>query len=365
MSGEKLLRFGLVGASNIARKHAAALNRISCADLVAVADLDRERAQTLSSQFDIPSNYSSYRQMLESEQLDAVCVLTPSGQHAQITFDVANAGCHVIVEKPMALTVADAESQLRECDKNDVKLFVVKQNRFSRPVVALKEAIENDYFGKIVLGSVRVRWCREQAYYDSANWRGTWAQDGGVLSNQASHHIDLISWLLGDVTSVMAMNASRIAEIEAEDTSGALLRFASGAIGIIEATTAWRPTDLEGSICISGERGNVELGGFVVNELTRWDFGSGPGATNPPSEAMHSNPSEFAYTHEQFLKSVCESIISGTSIDAVTGKEGIKAVRLINALYASSVCGREVSLDEELVESPLGRVAPNNEPYAY
>ena len=354
------LRFGLIGASNIAKKHAAALSRLSDAKLVAVADIDLSRAEHLSSEFSAEAAYSSYSEMLRSEELDVVVILTPSGSHTEIALDVADSGRHVVVEKPMALTVLDADKQIASCQKNNVRLFVVKQNRFSEPISALKHAIDHDYFGRIVLGSVRVRWCRQQKYYDSADWRGTWLQDGGVLSNQASHHIDLLHWLLGNVTSVMAMNTTRLANIEAEDTSGALLRFSSGAIGIIEATTAWRPKDLEGSICISGEHGNVEVGGFVVNEITRWDFSDGPGATQMPSKDALTNPDIYAYTHDRFLKSVCDSIKSGAP-GAVSGEDGRKTVELINALYASSVSHREVFLPDKSGMSPLGKRMLSNE----
>src|SRR6184192_755484 len=156
-------------------------------------------------------------------------------------------GCNIIVEKPMALTLDDADAMIRACDGVGVRLFVVKQNRFNVPVVKLREALEQGRFGRLVLGTVRVRWCRTQAYYDQDPWRGTWALDGGVLSNQASHHVDLLKWMMGEVDSVFAKSTTALVKIEAEDTAVVVLRFRSGALGVIEATTAARPTDLEGS----------------------------------------------------------------------------------------------------------------------
>ena len=163
---------------------------------------------------------------------------------------------------------------IEACDKHGVKLFVVKQNRFNVPVVQLRKALDQGRFGKLIMGTVRVRWCRPQAYYDQDSWRGTWAYDGGVLTNQASHHVDLLEWMMGDVESVFAKSKHALADIEAEDTAVVILKFRNGALGVIEATTAIRPKDLEGSISILGETGSVEVGGFAVNEMKTWNFSS-------------------------------------------------------------------------------------------
>ena len=163
-----------------------------------------------------------------------------------------------MVEKPMALTLDDADSMIEACDNHGVKLFIVKQNRFNVPVVQLRKALEDGRFGKLIMGTVRVRWCRPQAYYDQDSWRGTWAYDGGVLTNQASHHIDLLEWMLGDVESVFAKSKTALVDIEAEDTAVVILKFRNGALGVIEATTAIRPKDLEGSLSVLGEKGSVE-----------------------------------------------------------------------------------------------------------
>ena len=161
---------------------------------------------------------------------------------------------------------------IRACDEAGVKLFVVKQNRFNVPVVKAREALDAGRFGQLILGTVRVRWCRDQAYYDQDEWRGTWAYDGGVLTNQASHHVDMLEWFFGDVVSVHARAITALANIETEDTAVATLKFRNGALGIIEATTAARPTDLEGSLSILGEKGTVEIAGFAVNQIRHWRF---------------------------------------------------------------------------------------------
>jgi UDP-N-acetyl-2-amino-2-deoxyglucuronate dehydrogenase len=193
------------------------------------------------------------------------------------------------------------------------------------------------------MGTVRVRWCRPQAYYDAAAWRGTWAWDGGVLTNQASHHIDMLEWLMGDVDSVTAMTCTRLAKIEAEDTAVAILRFRNGALGVIEATTATRPKDLEGSISILGEKGSVVVGGFAMDRLDTWEFAE----KQPEDErifATHGqNPTEFAWNHAAYLRGVVETIHSGAKA-LVDGLEGRKSLELINALYESAEIGREVPL---------------------
>ena len=185
---------------------------------------------------------------------------------------LADYGKHILVEKPIALTLDDVDRMITACDRNAVKLFVVQQNRFNVPVLKLREALEAGRFGKLVMGTVRVRWCRTQEYYDQDKWRGTWARDGGVISNQAIHHVDLLSWMMGDVESVFAKSSTALVDIETEDTAAVVLRFRNGALGIIEATTATRPIDLEGSISVLGEKGTVEIGGFAVNEMKVWNF---------------------------------------------------------------------------------------------
>ena len=209
------LRFALIGCSKIARKHATSLRRLDEAELVAVCDLDGERRMSLGSDFGVP-DYADYHQMMASQQVDVVTVLTPSGDHARRVLDLIQYGKHIVVEKPLVLRLDDADALIRASDEAGIKLFEVKQNRCNRPVQALRRALDDGRFGKLVMGTVRVRWCRTQEYYDSAPWRGTWAWDGGVLTNQASHHIDILQWMMGEPESVASMTSRRLAKIEAE-----------------------------------------------------------------------------------------------------------------------------------------------------
>jgi UDP-N-acetyl-2-amino-2-deoxyglucuronate dehydrogenase len=259
------------------------------------------------------------------------------------------------VEKPMALTLKDADRMIEACDRAGVKLFVVKQNRYNLPVQKLKTALDQGRFGKPVLGTVRVRWCRDQAYYDQDDWRGTWAMDGGVLTNQASHHIDLLEWCMGEVESVYAQTATRLVDIEVEDTGVALLKFTSGALGVIEATTATRPKDLEGSISILGEHGSVEIAGFAVNEIRTWNFDKEDKLDEEIKAGSNQSPPDvYGFGHKLFLEDVIRSINSNTR-GLVDGLEGRKSLELINAIYESVESRREVKLKFRPQHCRLGR----------
>ncbi|MGH7295080.1 MAG: Gfo/Idh/MocA family protein, partial [Polyangiaceae bacterium] len=260
------LRIGLVGCGRISGRHLDVLEALEEFKLVAVCDpvaQKRERVAVASGAV----AYVDYREMLRKERLDVVSILTESGSHARIGVDVAPHVPAVVVEKPMALTLEDADRLIEACDAHGTRLFVVKQNRYNPAVVRLRKAFEAGRFGKLVMGTVRVRWCRTQEYYDQDSWRGTWKDDGGVFANQASHHLDLLQWFMGPIESVMAYTGTRLVKIETEDTGVAVLRFTSGALGVVEATTATRPKDLEGSISILGERGSAVVAGFAVNRI--------------------------------------------------------------------------------------------------
>ena len=210
------------------------------------------------------------------------------------------------------------------CDKYKIKLFVIKQNRFNVPIIKLREAIEKKRFGKINMGTIRVRWSRNQSYYDQASWRGTWALDGGVLANQASHHIDMLEWMLGEPQSVYAIAKKELVEIEAEDTAIVVLKFESGAFGIIEATTAVRPRDLEGSISVLGEKGSVVIEGFALNQMKTWDFVDKEVDDETVIEKYSVNPPNvYGYGHQAYYEHVVECI-NNDSAQLVDGLQGKK-----------------------------------------
>ena len=256
----------------------------------------------------------------------------------------------------MALTLDDADRMIEACDANNIKLFVVKQNRFNVPVIELRKALEQGRFGKLIMGTVRVRWCRPQAYYDQDSWRGTWAYDGGVLTNQASHHVDLLEWMMGDVESVFAKSKQALAKIEAEDTAVVILKFRNGALGVIEATTAIRPKDLEGSLTILGEEGSVEIGGFAVNEMKTWNFSKMIEGDDEVIDKYSVNPPNvYGFGHQAYYDHVVDCINNDSS-QLVDGLQGRKSLELINAIYESIETGKEVSLRFTPKNSKLGQI---------
>jgi UDP-N-acetyl-2-amino-2-deoxyglucuronate dehydrogenase len=355
-----MVRFAIMGCGRIAQRHAEILSRgqVARASLVAVCDTQADRAQKFGQKYDLPY-FPSLESMIQAKgnEIDAILILTPSGLHAQHCLEVAKLSKHVVVEKPMALTLEDADSMVRACDQAGVRLFVVKQNRYNVAVQKLRQALDERRFGKLVMGTIRVRWCRTQEYYNQDGWRGTWNLDGGVLANQASHHIDALTWMMGDVESVFAKSATALVDIECEDTAIAVLKFRNGALGIIEATTATRPKDLEGSISILGEKGSVEVAGFALNEVRTWNFvEKKDGDDQVVASFRDTPPSVYGFGHQKYLDHVVECIEHGHPA-LVDGLEGKKSLEIITALYESIETGREVHLRFSPDKCRLGRPA--------
>lgn len=350
-----MLRFALVGCGRISKRHSDLLGSgaIEGAELVCVCDVRPERARVLSEKFGVPA-FDDMDEMMRGLNPDAVSILTPSGLHAEHAVRLAKYGKAIVVEKPMALTLDDADRMIRACDIHQSRLFVVKQNRFNVPVVKLREALEDGRFGELVMGTVRVRWCRRQEYYDQDSWRGTWELDGGVLANQASHHVDLLEWMMGDVVSVVAKARSALVDIEAEDTAVVLLKFRSGSLGVIEATTATRPTDLEGSLSILGSQGTVVIGGFAVNEIVTWEFQDRTPVDDRIMEEFSENPPNvYGFGHQAYYEHVVDCL-RGDSPALVDGLEGRRSLELISAIYESIETDREVFLRFEPTRCRLG-----------
>jgi UDP-N-acetyl-2-amino-2-deoxyglucuronate dehydrogenase len=339
------VRFALVGCGNIARKHAHALHHyVEQAEIGAFVDLNLDRARELSAQYGAPA-FASVPAMMQSigEGIDVFSVLTPSGSHCRNVLDLVQYGRALVVEKPLALRLDDADRMIEACDAHGVKLFVVHQNRYNVPIIEARNALEQGRLGRLVLGTVRLRWTRDQAYYDSESWRGTWAHDGGVFMNQAAHHIDMLTWFMGSVESVRSLASTRLVQIEAEDTGVAIIRYNSGALGVLEATTAARPKDLEGSISILGEKGTVVIGGFFMNELVTWNFADRRPEDDEIFEKRGKNPACFAYNFGEYLRGVVAAIQTKKAA-LVDGLEGRKSLELITALYESIETNSDVQL---------------------
>jgi len=348
-------RFAIVGCGTIAKKHVQVIeNHLENAEIVAFQDIIPERARAFAEKSNARA-YSSVDAMMDDrgDSIDIINILTPSGDHYKKVLELVRYGKPLVVEKPIALVLDEADQIIQECDRYGVRLFVVHQNRYNLPIIKAREALEQGRFGKMVLGTVRVRWKRDQAYYDSAAWRGTWTYDGGVLTNQASHHIDMLTWFMGSVESVQAMISTRLVTIECEDTGAALFRFSSGALGIIEATTAARPKDLEGSISILGEKGSVVIGGFYMNKLETWEFTDHQPIDDVIFEKYGTNPDIPGYNLGEYLKGVIGALETRKAA-LVDGIEARKSLELISAMYESVETGREVNLRFKPKQCRLG-----------
>lgn len=345
--------FALLGCGKIAHKHVHVLANLDEVRLLYACDPQEDRAKEIAGKADGCKATTEIEQVLKDPAVEVVSICSPSGMHAEMGIQAARAGKQVIIEKPLALRLDEADRLIETCDRRGAKLFVVQQNRYNRPVQALRRALDADRLGHVFLGSVRVLWSRDQAYYDKEPWRGTWAQDGGVLTNQASHHIDLLIWMMGEVDSVFARGRTVAHKIETEDTGVVLLKFRNGGFGVVEATTCTQPKDLEGSLNLYGEGGTVEIGGFAANNLKTWAFREPRPEDETIFEEWGKNPDEFGYNHREFYLDALEDLRTNRR-GLLDGIEGRKSLEVINAIYESMETGREVFLRFEPKECRLG-----------
>ena len=334
---------GLVGCGRISGNHFKALEECGDAfELVAVCDTDpgrlAEAVETTGAQ-----GYADIDEMLQLDEIDVVDICTPSGLHTHHGILAANAGKHVISEKPMAIDLRSCDELISACDRNKVQLFVVKQNRLNTTMQLLKSAVDKGRFGKIYGAYVNVFWQRPQSYYDLAKWRGTWEFDGGAFMNQASHYIDTLHWLIGEVESVMAMTATLGRRIEAEDSGSAILRFRNGAIGSINVSMLTYPKNLEGSVTILGETGTVKLGGVAINEFEKWEFQDYDDDDRMIADANYAPPNVYGFGHTAYLRNVARTL-RGETPPETDGRSGRKSLELILGIYKSAREGKRVPL---------------------
>ena len=340
------IRFALVGCGRIAGKHIEAIARHAAnAELVAVCDTDAAALARDVVQTGLPG-FGSLTELLAGSNADAVILATPSGLHASQTIEVAQAGRHVITEKPMATRWADGQAMVQACDHAGVGLFVVKQNRLNATIQLVKRAIEKGRFGEIYMVNVNVFWNRPQSYYDSARWRGTWEFDGGAFMNQASHYVDLLDWLVGPVECVHAFTATLARKIEVEDTGVANIRWRSGALGSINVTMLTYPKNLEGSITIIGERGTVRVGGVAVNQIEHWEFDAPDPDDALAADASYQTTSVYGFGHPAYYENVIQTL-RGEAKAHTDGREGLRSLELLIGLYLSARDGRPVHLPLE------------------
>jgi UDP-N-acetyl-2-amino-2-deoxyglucuronate dehydrogenase len=341
-SKEQKLRVALVGCGRISKNHFDALRAVEGLSVSAVCDVEAPRAQEAGEREGVPW-FTSYEEMLRTASCDVVTICTPSGLHSAQGILAARAGKHVVTEKPMSISLAQADDLVKACDDAGVHLFVVKQNRLNPPIQLLRRAVDKGRFGRIYLANVTVRWQRPQEYYDAAPWRGTWEFDGGAIMNQASHYVDLMQWLVGPVESVMAKTATQARRIEAEDSGVAIVRFRSGALGVIEVNVLTYPKNYEGSIAIMGEKGTVKIGGTAVNRVEHWSFADYDDDDKLVEGANSNPPNVYGFGHAGYYRNVL-AVLRGQAKPETDGRAGRKSLELILGIYESAKTGREVPI---------------------
>ncbi len=344
------MKYALIGCGRIAVNHVKAVANNGL-EFVAMCDIDDSKFDVMLEKagcgdFPEAARYADYKQMLaEHPEIELMAIATESGKHAQIALDCIDAGKNLIIEKPMAMSMADADEIIRRADERGVKVSACHQNRFNVAVQKMREAVEAGRFGKLSHGSIHVRWNRSHGYYDQAPWRGTWEQDGGCLMNQCIHGIDLLRWMMGDdVVEVYGATRQQLHDyLEAEDVGTAVVKFANGAVGTIEGTTNVYPRNLEETLYLFGENGTVKVGGTSTNNIDVWDFAdeTADDQANKGLEEQTSNV--YGNGHTALYADVIGAIEDDRApyVDAVAGRN---ALEMVLAIYKSQKTGEPVRL---------------------
>lgn len=356
------MSIALIGCGRIAKKsHTKAIidnsNLLQCRY---ACDLEIENANSFTRTLEacglrralVTKNYED---VLTDDSIDGVVVAVESGNHYRIVVEALDSGKHVLVEKPLALSTKHMNTMIQKARLNGLTLAVCHQNRFNPPVRCVRKKIEAGDFGKILYGTVQIRWSRDEVYYSQAPWRGTWKMDGGALMNQSIHGIDLLQWILGgDVEEVYGIvSKMKHPYIEAEDFGAAILKFKSGAVGIIEATTNVYPRNLEERLSVFGERGTAEIGGLAVNRIQTWMF---DGENRHPLMDLPDPDTVYGNSHSEVYRDFHDAILNSKE-PYVNGEEGKKAVDIVLAIYKSYKEKRPIRIDalswstDEMIDS--------------
>ncbi|TAA72859.1 Gfo/Idh/MocA family protein [Planococcus salinarum] len=336
------MNFAIIGCGFIAKKHALAIDKISNANLIAVCDRVPEMMGFYSETYGAKA-YVDSTEMLKDPLIDIVCICTPSGLHAPIAEEVARAKKHIVMEKPIAMTLEETDRIINASELNGVKLTVVHPNRFRTVVQETKKILDQNLLGKISHANCLVNWNRGQEYYDQAPWRGTKTHDGGVLMNQAIHNLDLLLWFIGKPTEVFSMEATRLRNIEAEDVSTGVVRFENGVLANIQASTTVYPKNYEESITIFGEKGTLKIGGtnalhFEKLEVEDLEDAEIQEIINRVEQDPWGTPG-----HQRIIEEMIFAIQNNKE-PAVTGEDGKRALKLVLAFYESAASKRLVNI---------------------
>ena len=352
------MKYALIGCGRIATNHMKAfINNKHKLEFVAVCDIIPEAMETLLSKHDLQNvqtikRYTDYKKMIsENRDIDLIAIATESGVHAEIALYCIDHGINVIIEKPMAMSMVDAEEIVKKSNANRVKVSVCHQNRFNVAIQEMRQALESGRFGRLSHGSINVRWNRNKDYYNQASWRGKWVSDGGCLFNQCIHGIDLLRWMMGDeVESVYGVTKQQFHDyLETEDIGMAVVTFANGAVGTIEGTVNVYPRNLEETLYLFGEKGTVKIGGTSTNNIDVWDFEDENDQDFANRGLKEATSNVYGNGHTSLYADVIDAIEKDRDpyINAIAGRN---AVEMILAIYQSAATGQPVKL-------PLGNVS--------
>ncbi len=342
------LNYALIGCGRISPNHiSSAIN--NNLKIVGLCDLEIAKAHKHIADFKLSSStrvYSDYKQMIDYEHPKLIAIATESGNHAEIAKYCIQKGIHLIIEKPIALSLKDADEVIELSKKHNVIVSACHQNRFNKSIQKIREAVEHNRFGKMFHGTAHIRWNRGQNYYTQAPWRGTWEQDGGALMNQCIHNIDLLRWMMGnEIDEVFAYTDNLNHNyIETEDLGVALVKFKNGSYGVIEGTTNIFPKNLEETLYLFGEKGTIKAGGKSVNIIEEWLFGDKLDNPDEVKNTYHENPpSVYGFGHTPLYADVIDSILNRRE-PYVTADDGRRALELVLAIYKSAAEGKSVKL---------------------
>lgn len=340
------MKYALIGCGRISVNHVAASleNQL---EIVALCDIVERHMDDKIEKFNLPETvkkYTDYQEMLEKEKPELVAIATESGKHAEIALNCIAAGCNLIIEKPIALSIADADRIIEAAKQRHVQVCACHQNRFNKSIQKIREAKETGRFGRMLYGTAHIRWNRGPQYYEQAPWRGTWEQDGGALMNQCIHNIDLLRWMMDDEVSEVMAYTDRLNHdyIEAEDLGIAIVRFKNGAYGIIEGTTDIFPQNLEETLYLFGEKGTIKAGGKSVNIIEEWNFADKIDEPEEVKAKFHENPPNvYGFGHNPLYADVIDAVQNHRKpyVDAEAGK---RALEMVLAIYKAAQTGEKV-----------------------
>ena len=342
------IKYAIIGCGRISPNHIAAALENSL-EVVALCDIEETKMDETIEKFNLSKKikkYVDYKLMLEKEKPELVAICTESGKHGKMALDCIEANANLIIEKPIALSLEEADLIIEKANKKNIKVSACHQNRFNKSVQKIREAVEANRFGKLMHATAHIRWNRGEDYYKQAPWRGTWEQDGGALMNQCIHNIDLLRWMMGDeITEVVGMTDNLIhGYIDAEDLGMALVKFSNGSYGIIEGTTNIYPKNLEETLYIFGEKATVKAGGKSVNLIEEWEFADNLDNADEVKQNYFENPPNvYGFGHKPLYKDVIEAIENDRQ-PYVTAVDGRNALELVLAIYKSAAEGKSIKL---------------------